>query len=448
MDTTTLPSSRADVLVVGGGLAGLSAAALIARAGRSVLVLEQAGHLGGRAATHVRDEIRWNLGPHALYCGGQAFRLFKHLGIPFTGRFPSPGRGLLVKGDASFLIPAGISSFIATRLLTVREKWRLARFLMTFTKLDAGQFDGVSLRDWLGQTIGSGDLALLLGALFRVSTYCDDPERMSAGVALHQLKLALTGNVWYLDGGWQTLVDGLRNQAAARGAGFRTGARAKAVRSGGDGVSVELANGEELRARAAVLTVEPEKARDLLEMSVDSPLARRTANSIPIRAACLDLALRRLPRPDNRFALGLDRPLYYSVHSAAAKLAPEGVAVVHVMKYLGNDTTATPQVVAQELESLLDQLQPGWREHTMARRFLPSMTVAHGLPGAHEDGLLGRPAVAMPERPNVFLAGDWVGPLGMLADASAASAAEAAKCVLAVLGRTHAVERRALHVRS
>ena len=84
----------------------------------------------------------------------------------------------------------------------------------------------------------------------------------------------------------------------------------------------------------------------------------------------------------------------------------------------------------------------------MARRFLPGMTVAHGLPRAQEDGLSGRPAVAVPERPNVFLAGDWVGASGMLADASAASAAEAAKCVLAVLGRTPAVERRALHVRN
>ena len=51
------------------------------------------------------------------------------------------------------------------------------------------------------------NLSLLLAALFRLSTYCDDPEQMSAGAAIDQLKLALAGNVWYLDGGWQTLVE-------------------------------------------------------------------------------------------------------------------------------------------------------------------------------------------------------------------------------------------------
>ena len=56
------------------------------------------------------------------------------------------------------------------------------------------------------------------------------------------------------------------------------------------------------------------------------------------------------------------------------RLAPEGVAVVHVMKYLGNDAVHPAQGPEAELESFLDELQPGWRECILARRFLPGMT--------------------------------------------------------------------------
>src|SRR3546814_19437837 len=54
-----------------------------------------------------------------------------------------------------------------------------------------------------------------------------------------------------------------------------------------------------------------------------------------IRLVCLDVALSSLPDKDTLFALGIDRPLYFSVHSTHAKLAPEGGALIHVAKYLG-----------------------------------------------------------------------------------------------------------------
>jgi phytoene dehydrogenase-like protein len=184
-----------------------------------------------------------------------------------------------------------------------------------------------------------------------------------------------------------------------------------------------------------VLAVAPRTACDLLGLPEEAPLARWAAAQFPVRAACLDVALHRLLRPEVRFALGLDRPLYFSVHSAAARLAPDGVAVAHVMKYLGPGPETPAPKVGQELEAFLEQVQPGWREHTRTQRLLPGMTVAHALPQADEGGLAGRPGVALAERPNLFLAGDWVGSEGMLADASAASAALAARRVLAVLDR-------------
>ena len=43
-----------DVVVIGGGIAGLTAAALIGHRGRRVRLFEKAGELGGRAVTPIK----------------------------------------------------------------------------------------------------------------------------------------------------------------------------------------------------------------------------------------------------------------------------------------------------------------------------------------------------------------------------------------------------------
>jgi phytoene dehydrogenase-like protein len=439
-------SRQPDLIVVGGGLAGLTAAALVAKAGRSVVVLEQASGLGGRAATQVRQGVHFNLGGHALYRRGHGFRILTELEVPFTGHVPSPGRSLLVQRNGAYRLPQGPASLFSSRLLTLREKWRMAGLLGSFRRIDAKAIDRVPLGEWVRSVAGTGNLAELFYALFRVSTYVNLPEQMSAGVAVRQLQLVLAGNVLYLDDGWQTLVEGLRASAAKNGAEVRTGARVASVRSEGNAVAVGLVGGEVLHGRSAVLAVPPGAVGELLDLPAGNSLARRLVECRPVRAACLDLALSRLPRPGDRFALGLDKPLYYSVHSAAAKLAPKGVALVQLMKYLG-DEDSPAEVAERDMEALLDRLQPGWREHVIVRRFLPGMTVTGDLPRADEGGLAGRPGVSVPERPDVFLAGDWVGSEGHLADASAASAEEAARRVLAGLAAPGArPERSPAHV--
>src|SRR5262249_57979689 len=62
-----MTQTATDVAVVGGGLAGLAAAAYLGRAGRKVTLFERSRSLGGRAATHENGGFRFNIGPHALY---------------------------------------------------------------------------------------------------------------------------------------------------------------------------------------------------------------------------------------------------------------------------------------------------------------------------------------------------------------------------------------------
>jgi phytoene dehydrogenase-like protein len=144
--------------------------------------------------------------------------------------------------------------------------------------------------------------------------------------------------------------------------------------------------------------------------------------------ATLDLALSRLPRPAHRFVLGIDRPVYLSVHSAVAKLAPDGGALLHVGKYLSGDEVA-PDLDRAELEVLLDLVQPGWRDVVVHSEYLPRMVVAERLDLADENGAAGRPPFEMPNLPGVYLAGDWVQGGSWLSDASLGSARAVAKSI-------------------
>lgn len=65
-------------------------------------------------------------------------------------------------------------------------------------------------------------------------------------------------------------------------------------------------------------------------------------------------------------------------------------------------------------------------EDVVTDRFLARMVVAGTAPRPVNGGLAGRPGVADTGLENVFLAGDWVGPDGMLADAALSSGAVAA----------------------
>ena len=113
---------------------------------------------------------------------------------------------------------------------------------------------------------------------------------------------------------------------------------------------------------------------------------------------------------------GIERPLYLSTHAPAARLAPPGRAVVHAMRY-GARTAEGDAAELWELATAAGIEQAD----VITDRFLRRMVVAHSLPRPGV-GLDGRPAVAVAGFEGVFVAGDWVGPAGLLADASLASA--------------------------
>lgn len=379
----------ADVAVVGAGLAGLAAATLLAGQGRSVVVLERSGQIGGRSRTREKGGFHFNVGPHALYRGGAAHAVLRDLGVSFRGQSPDGRRALGVTDDAVHPLPASVGSLLSSRLLGLGAKWELARLLQRLPRIESARHDGMSLRAWIETTIRHRPVADLLLAFFRISSYANDPARTSAGAAIAQLQAALRHGVLYLDGGWQTLVDGLAERARAAGVRIVTGADVAAIEHDGRVRGVRLRDGARWSASYVVSTL-PAPAVAALPGLEGTELARQAATRVPVRAATLDLGLRRLPRPLAQVALGLSRPVYLSVHSAVARLAPVDGALIHAAYYIGPDSPA-PAAMEAELEALVDRVQPGWRGEVVERRFVPDLLVTNALPLAVEGGQAGRP---------------------------------------------------------
>src|SRR5262245_6320840 len=116
------------VVVVGGGLAGLAAAAFAARGGASVVLYERLSERGGRARTRDERGFRFNMGPHALYLGSHAAPVLRELGVTLRGgRVASSGALGRWRGRLHAL-PGGVVSLLSTGLLGVAEKVEFARF--------------------------------------------------------------------------------------------------------------------------------------------------------------------------------------------------------------------------------------------------------------------------------------------------------------------------------
>jgi phytoene dehydrogenase-like protein len=421
--------SQTDVVVVGGGMAGLTAACYLARAQMEVTVIEKASYLGGRAATQEFDGFRFNRGGHALYSGGAASRILEELGVSYD--YGIPKRTFVMQGGKLSPFTADPLGFLRTNVLNVGDKLALLRLFVTLGAAKPRALANTSVQGWLDHNIRRPQLRRLMTALARTFVYSTALDLISAELFVEKLQRALRHPVHYVDGGWRTLVDGLRAVAERAGARIVSNVQVESVEiSNGHARSVRLHDGSVVRASAVVVATSPRDAAKLVDGGENPAMGQIAEGLIPARIACLDVALNRLPVPGRPIVQDLDGPRFMSAQSVYSRVAPEGAALIISFKQLDPRYPGDPREDERDLEELLDAAQPGWRGALVKRQYLPRIEAVGALPTAREGGFAGRPGSRVMGLHNIYMAADWVGPEGFLVDASMASARRAAELVL------------------
>ena len=397
------PAPEWDVIVVGGGLAGLCAAATAQRTGSRVVVLE--AHVpGGRARTVERHGFVLNMGAHALYRHGVGTQVLAALGIVPTGEAPPLARYRALSGGQLHLLPTGPGPLLRSGAISARSKVQLARLLSTLARRRTENLGSVAVTEWLaGLKLRPGAESVVLG-LLRLSTYAADFDEFSADAAVSQLQIAASGGVHYLHGGWAQLIDAL-----SVALDIRTGVEVTGLDRAAGRLEVRTGQGTLTARRVVVATGGPAAVRKILPG--DPGWEDLGA---PVTAACLDLGVRDIPTPG--YIVSLDAPVYATVQSPPARQAPGGHAVMATIRYGARSADQD----RPELEQLAARAGVG-PETIVTRRFLARMTVCGAMPRPANGGLPGRPRVVDSGVPGVTVAGDWIGPQGLLADAALAS---------------------------
>ncbi|MFZ1036660.1 MAG: NAD(P)/FAD-dependent oxidoreductase [Smithella sp.] len=186
----------ADAIIIGAGYAGMSAAALMAHAGRRVIVLEESDLIGGRAFSF-RDEkgYLWEYGAHSyrLARKGIANEVFKKLGDEIDFLPEAKDAKLIFKGKL-WERPKGPVGFLKTPMLSFGARLTLLAFMIKIKKADPLKWYDKTLLDFYKTSFQNDDLETFL-PFFGMTVMCPQPDKASAGEVIDFLQRALKAGI-------------------------------------------------------------------------------------------------------------------------------------------------------------------------------------------------------------------------------------------------------------
>jgi phytoene dehydrogenase-like protein len=441
---------RVDVAVIGSGPGGLGVAALLAKEGKKVTVLEKNGRIGGRATSFQWKGYTLNVGPHGGVVDRELDGLLRRVGKepPPVGKFDDA----VTYKDGEFVPLLSLIQPDDPDLLKVMN------VLLGVTPEELAVLDAVSAKDWLDSLeIRDDDLRTLLTLGVLVGTTLPRLEDVAASAAIEALRpLTSPPEICWTCHGVIRYMQELADAVTEQGGEVRTNAevtkiivenhqvRGVLVEEGDKQLPGEVREGYVLEAQVVVAAFPIWDLFNVTSTGLYPPwfvdrveMLNRTTAFFGIYAGCREplfeekwWVLMESPRTGYPFAA-------YMETNVCPQLAPEGEHLFNCC-YLAEPelNKAAQREHLHELFELarqdLEELYPGWEEKCLwIKPFFHEFEEPARTPG--RAGVF-RPGPKAPGIKGLYFAGDTVNARALPGlECAAASAMQCADAILEAL---------------
>jgi len=258
-----------DVIVIGAGLAGLRCAVLLAARGLDVVVLEAGDAVGGRQRTDTVDGFRLDRGFQVLNPAYPALRRSVDLGALALGSFPVGVRVRTTHGMAELRHPVrhplSVATSLRSGLVSGRDAVALARWATPalLRPLSRLARNDVTMREGWDAAGLRGPLRTAVLEPFLAGVLAESHGETSNAFARLLVRYFALGRPGLPAQGIAAVPEQLAAHARTAGADIRLGARAERVSVLGQGMCVDVTDGDSARASRVVVAVDPDAVTDL-----------------------------------------------------------------------------------------------------------------------------------------------------------------------------------------
>ncbi|NUK36774.1 FAD-dependent oxidoreductase [Streptomyces lunaelactis] len=444
-----------NAVVVGGGLAGVTAALQLADAGIRVALVEGRPRLGGLAFSFRRGDLTVDNGQHVYLRCCTAYRWFlervegAHL-APLQDRLDVPvldvararGARLGRLRRTALPVPLHLAGSLATYPhLSLAERAGVGRAALALGRLDPADpaLDGIDFATWLRRHGQSQRTIEALWDLVGVATLNATAPNASMGLAAMVFKTGLLSEPGAADIGWAHVPLGELHDTLARkaldSAGVRTelSTRVREISRAEHGRWRVEVDGEQLDADTVVLAVPQRETHALLpDGALEDPDRLLDIGTAPILNIHVLYDRKVLRRP---FFAALGTPVQWVFDRTDASGLKDGQYLALSQSAAQDEIDAPVAELRERYLPELERLLPAARGARVRDFFVTRERTATFAPAPGVGRL--RPG-ARTRAPGLYLAGAWTAtgwPATM--ESAVRSGFSAASAALSALGRPH-----------